>query len=138
MSRYGVADDKGCDAKDTDTWLQSRRLSEKFLRAILFHEPFKSAPPRPRARIRCALFDEEIDISGFDLENEVLLEQSRFKKSVDLAFLRAHRPVSFEDSVFDDAIVLQSAKIDGVLSIRGATFEGPFNAERGRRRTVAR
>ena len=67
MSEFGVADDKGCDAKNANTWPQTHRLSEKFLRTILFHEPFKSAPPRPLVRILCALFDEEIDIGGFDL-----------------------------------------------------------------------
>ncbi|MEE9588997.1 MAG: hypothetical protein V3V97_13375, partial [Hyphomicrobiaceae bacterium] len=129
MSEYGVADGRGCDAKEADTWPQTHRLSEKFLRTILFHEPFKSVPPRPRVHILCALFDEEIDIGNFDLENEVWLDQSRFKKKVNLGDLRAHRLVSFEGSVFDDKISLQAGKIDGSLNTKGATFEGRFDAD---------
>jgi hypothetical protein len=130
MSEYGGGDEGGCDAKEADAWPQTRRLSQKFLRTILFHEPFKSAPPQPRFRILCALFDEEIDFSYLDLANEVWLNKSRFKESIDLSSLKARYVVSLEGSVFENQITIQDARFGDELSARGSTFEGPFEADR--------
>ena len=129
MSDYRGGDGKECNPKDANAWPDTRRLSEKFLLTILFHEPFKSAPPRPQTHIKCALFGEEIDISNFGLESELWFDDSRFRKNVDLVDLNARRSVSFTGSVFDEGINLLGAKMGGQLIAWGSTFEGLFIAD---------
>ncbi len=124
MSDYGDGGDEGCDPKDVDAWPDARRLSEDFLSTILFHEPYKIAPPRPQIRIRCALFVDEINLSGLDLGDGLRLGESRFKQRVNLGSLTARRSLAFTGSVFEDGLSLAGAEIGGELDVRGATVTG--------------
>jgi len=52
------------DPKDASSFEAQHILSELFLRTILFHEPWASAPERPRVRIANALIDDAVDWSA--------------------------------------------------------------------------
>ena len=86
--------------------LNFHRLSAKFIQMVLFYEPFRSAYSQKGLLIRCALFDEFLDISD-----------GYFKHSIE-----------FKDSLFKKEINASGLRLEGYFSVTGSTFQGRFNA----------
>ena len=56
LSRYpGEPEERDVDPANAANWPAHRVLSERFLRTILFHPPWATAPERPGVRIRAAI-----------------------------------------------------------------------------------
>jgi hypothetical protein len=153
LSAFPLAEDgKGCDPGNSDDWPQHRKLSEKFLHTILFHEPWKSTPRWPRIVIRCAWFGHSISLADQWLRPALSIDNSRFDGRIDLKDLRTDGLLSFQGSHFREMIDadrlkvstdlllrggakfcqrvnLLGAEIGGNLSATGSTFKGLFNAD---------
>lgn len=94
------------DPQNLKSFNANHRLSERFLRTLLFHKPWSSAAERPGLRIEHALIEEEIDWSGRQT-GELWLDYCRIEK----------------------APVWQRMSINGVLSLRGTVLEKGIEAD---------
>ncbi len=109
MSRYpGAADEQDVNPSNAASWPAHRVLSERFLRTILFHEPWSTAPERPGARIRCAIIKEAINWSA----------------------RRSHGEIWLDLCLFEQPVTLQDATFCGLLSLEGSVFQGVLDLER--------
>jgi hypothetical protein len=79
-----------------------------FLRSVIFHEPYASAPERPGVRIGHALVKEAINWSSRGTMGELWLDRCHFAQNV----------------------VIQDLRVAGTLSLTGAAFGGALNADR--------
>jgi hypothetical protein len=94
------------DAQKPETFKPHHQLSEVFLRTVIFHEPFASAPERPGVRVAHAHVKEAINWSGRQTKGELWLDRCRFEQRV----------------------VLQDVQIAGLLRLHGTVLNGPLNA----------
>ncbi|MCH8859225.1 MAG: hypothetical protein IID54_06560, partial [Proteobacteria bacterium] len=151
MSAYEGGDGYSCDPKEADDWPETRDLSAAFLETILNHEPYRGALTRTGVRIRCARFNETLDLSHMVIAHPLGLDASLFRRDVNLARLRSSSLISLQGSVFDGrfnadgldvagnlfmsggaqfkGVRLLGAKVGGQLSASGSTFDGLFNAD---------
>ncbi len=124
MSEYSKTDKAGDDPNKAENWPKTRVLSEKFLRTILFHEPYKSAAPRPYIRISCARIPDALDFQGFALDAELGVHQSLFEGKIIFLGLTAKRLLSFQGSTFEEVFVADRLTVGGTLFLSGgATFK---------------
>ena len=152
MSQFGGGDGLSCDPEEADDWPETRDLSSAFLETILNHEPYRGALPRSGVRIRCARFNDTLDLRDMVLERPLWLDASRFRRDVVLMGLRSSSLISLRRSVFDGRLTadrldvagnlfiedayfkmevrLLGAKVGGNLFAIGSTFEGLFNVSR--------
>lgn len=63
MSKFKLGDKFGCNPEQADDWPETRDLSPAFLETILNHEPYRGALPRTGVRIKCARFNETLDLA---------------------------------------------------------------------------
>ena len=118
-----------CDPREADGWPPSRALSSDFLVTLLRHEPYRSATG-DRLHIRCARFDDALDLSDMTIAVRLRLEQSRFRKEVDVHALVSSSSLSFNDSVFDGGLVAYQLDVRGQLFLERVTImsssQGPY------------
>ncbi len=100
-----------------------RALRSAFLETILLCQPFKSQIPHDGVHIIGALFLEEINLKNSILEHELILEESRFERSVDLSNLKSPFEISFQGSVFEQKLTLSGARVGGDLVLDDGRFE---------------
>jgi hypothetical protein len=151
MSEYGGGDGHSCDPTKADDWPETRDLSSELLLTILNHEPYRGALTRTGVRIRCASFNETVDLSHMVITHQLWLDDSRFRQAVDLAYVRASSLILLSGSTFDGPfkadglevagnlfmrggarfkeVRLLGAKVGGNLDASGSTFDGLFNAD---------
>ncbi|MCZ6494449.1 MAG: hypothetical protein O6933_10270, partial [Planctomycetota bacterium] len=153
MSMFRAGDGFGCDPEKADNWPETQDLSPEFLETILNHEPYRGALPRTGVRIRCARFNDMLDLSNMVIARPLWLDASRFRQTVSLTDLRSSSLISLDGSVFDGVLIadrlevagdlimrggahfkdefrLLGVKVGGILSAIGSTFDGLFNADR--------
>lgn len=125
LSKYPGAPDTGeIDPAKAAEWPAHRVLSERFLRTILFHPPWSTAPERPGVRIRCALIREPINWSARETHGEIWLDLCLFEKAVTLQDATVCGLLSFEGSHFAESLDLERAYIKGGLLLSGIQAHG--------------
>ena len=103
----GKPDCSACDPKDISNWPKHRNLSEEFLRLVLFHEPYRSAPERSLVEIECALVAEAIDWQGRSTSGGV----------------------QFANCRLEGDLTLYRARVPGLLSLEGSYVVGALKAD---------
>lgn len=125
MSRYpGASDDKGVDPAEAEAWPEHRTLSERFLRTILFHHPWSTAPERPGVRIRGARIREPVNWSARETNGEIWLDLCLFEKRVTLQDAAVRGLLSLEGSHFLEDLDLERAYVRGGLLLSEAVTHG--------------
>lgn len=106
------------DPQKADSFKPHHTLSELFLRTILFHEPWASAPEGPDVRIYNALVAEPVDWSGRETRGGLWFFRSRFAE--DLYWLRLHVRglILLEGSVLAGSLNADGLRVDGDLFCR--------------------
>lgn len=127
-------------------------LSERFLRTILFEEPWASAIARPSVRILNARVRERVNWNYRRVSGELWLDNSVFEQSVAIRGLKVEGLLSLEGSVFHAELMaigletgddfhaiggmqcegdlsLINAKIGGDLRLSGATVKGDLRLD---------
>lgn len=102
------ADEDIPDPAKPESFKPWHTLSEMFLRTVIFHEPFASAPERPGVRIEHARVTEAINWSGRATRGELWLDKCRF----------------------ENRIIVQDLVVAGILSFDGAVLEMGLDADR--------
>ena len=124
--RPDTGEDLAFDPADPDfepaSW-NGRTLRSMFLETVLMHEPFRSAVPHYGIHIKGAYFPQIVGLADASIDRRLALTNSRFESEVDLSRLSTSTLLSFDDSVFRNELHLDSASIDGDLSMTGAEFE---------------
>ena len=151
MSKYGDGDGHSCDPTKADDWPATRNLGSEFLETVLNHEPYRGALTQSGVGIRCANFNEDVNLSDMVIAHPLRLTASRFRQAVVFTNLRSSSLISLQRSVLDgpfDAdglevagslfmsggarfkeVRLLGAKVGSTLDTSGSTFDGPFNAD---------
>lgn len=125
LSRYpGAADDGDLEPANAANWPAHRVLSERFLRTILFHEPWATAPERPGVRIRGAIIREAVNWSARESHGEIWLDLCRFEQAVTLQDATICGLLSFEGTHFAESLDLERAFIKGGLLLSGIHAHG--------------
>ena len=120
--RLGVPLDVTNSAHDR-AWGDGRRtLSSGFLKAILLHEPFRTAIPDRGAIIVGAYFPESVDLSDAVLGRPLALRGSWFQGSALFARLTTPSSFSLAASKALGRLDMDSASIGGNLLLRDARF----------------
>jgi hypothetical protein len=96
------------DPQKLESFQAHQVLTELFLRSVIFHEPYASAPERPGVRIRHAVVKEAINWSSRRTKGELWLDRCHFAHDV----------------------LIQDLHVAGTLSFNGAAFGGALNADR--------
>jgi hypothetical protein len=134
-----------------DVWPDHRNLSERFLKLILFHEPWASAATHDRIEIFCARFigaqdfrgqrargdlrfwrcrfEGDLDFNSFELDGQLSLHRCWVGGALKAQALSAKDDILLNESVFKIGAHFQSARTDGRFNALNATFEGELNAE---------
>lgn len=108
---------------NNDKLLAKRKLSTRFLRTILLHEPFPSAVPHRGVRIMGAYFEDEIDLRDASISQPLALTRSLFKSPVKMDRFTTPKSVDLSRSRFDDKLNMEAAKIGARLDMSGSTFK---------------
>jgi hypothetical protein len=140
-----------CDTKQAKSWPSHSVLSDRFLQLIVRHSRYSRLIQDSGVRIRCAKYENWINLSNARLDWPIGLHGSVFERGVDISDLVSVSTLSFVRSTFDgpfnairleaggglfmsgkasfQAVNLFGAKVGGDLAIAGSTFEGLFNAD---------
>lgn len=125
MSHYGGGDGHSCDLTKADSWPGTRDLSLAFLETILNHKPYRDALTRSGVRIRCARFNEAIDLSDMTLSHPLWLDNSLFRRVVSFHDSHSSSLISFDGSTFNELFFADRLEVEGSLLMgKGARFEG--------------
>ncbi|MGE3865708.1 MAG: hypothetical protein AB7G04_02220 [Hyphomonadaceae bacterium] len=146
----GRDDGGGYDLAQAANWPAHRSLSARFLRTILFHEPWASARDLPWLRIFLARFPEELDWSNAEIGGEINLQRCCFAERVNWIGLRADFVV-LTGSRFEKPLLMDSMKLQrnlvcdglyamnevrmidagalGTMNFGGAVLDGALRAE---------
>jgi len=124
MSKYGSGDGQACDSTKADNWPSTRNISPAFLETILNHKPYRDALTRSGVRIRCARFNEAVDLTDMAITHPLWLDDSRFRRTVNFQDSRTSSLVSFDGSTFNDLFIADRLEVEGSLLINGAQFKG--------------
>lgn len=108
------------DPKDASSFKSQHRLSELFLRTIKFHEPWASAPERPRVDIFSALVADAVDWSVRETKGALWFVRCRFQRDVVWRNLHVRGVLS-----------LQSCALAGVLDADDLHVDGNLNCSEG-------
>lgn len=113
------------DPQKADSFKPHHTLSELFLRTILFHEPWASAPEGADARVEHALIEDPIDWSARETKGGLWLESCRFSKDIVWMDLHVRRVLSLQRSVLARSLRADRIKVGGSLFCRDKfTAEG--------------
>ena len=85
------------DPTKPEGWAQNRVLRPKFLQAILFKDPYRSALTRKGVVISGARFTEALDLENAELEHPLELDDSLLEKDVNLTRARSKFQIALVD-----------------------------------------
>jgi hypothetical protein len=130
---YGDDDGGGEDPAAAESWPAHRDLSARFMRTILFHEPWASARARPYVRIVFARFPEELDWENESFPGELGLYGCLFSLDANWMGLRVDRLLNLNGSRFDGALLADRMVVEGSLFCRnGFSAKGDVRLLGGR------
>lgn len=116
------------DPQNGSTYKPHHKLSGLFLRTILFHEPWASAPERPSVSITNAIVSETVNWSERETKGALALYRCRFEGATYLHRLHVPGILDLQGSVFVGELNCDRARIDSYLFCRdGFVTEGGFN-----------
>ena len=113
------------DAKD---WPEKRNLRQRFLKAILMNEPYRSIPVEG-VRISGARFRETLNLENGRLEGSLRLEQSRIDGDLLMEAVKISAGLSLEGTAIFGKAQLMRAKIDGLLNMQNVHVTGELGME---------
>ncbi len=140
-----------CEPANGEDWPEDRVLTSSFLQTVLFHEPFRSAYTQRGVHLRCARFDETLDLSGGHFAHDLFVAHSYFSNDIyahdlqidhNLSLAGSHvtgSVIAYRMRVGHDLILrgqaqfqtveLLGATIGGSLSATGSAFKDVFDAD---------
>ncbi|MCA3488819.1 MAG: hypothetical protein IOD05_17120 [Rhodobacter sp.] len=124
----GADDGAGCDAvKEDQPWPDSRVLSPRFIKLISAREPFVSVSARTLVALKCARFDEAINLAGEVVPVGLAINSSRIYGDMFLAETRFEAGLSFYDSIlFEGIFNAVGANVLGGLQLVNSSFTGAY------------
>lgn len=126
----GADDGAGADAGDRDIednltpWPEHRILSGAFLRTVLFHEPWASAPVQPWLRVACAQFDERLGWAAETYAGELWFDRCRFLAGAAWTGLKVAGTLSLEGSHMAKDLNADRLETEGTLYCDKLTARG--------------
>ena len=121
LSTLPEGQSKDCNTNNAKHWPEDRILSQNFIETVLFHEPYKSSYAKHGFRIKCAKFDEEININQGVFDKEIWMDYSYFEKGLTAIEFKTTKSITFDESRFDAPIDADGIEIGGGLYMRGGT-----------------
>lgn len=118
------------DPKTAESYKDQHILSELFLRTILFHEPWTSAPERTAVRIFHARIVQPLDWSSRKTRGALWFFRCRLESEVNFDALHVQGLLSLETCNFNGKFSLLDANVREVLSLRSSVFQGEVQASR--------
>jgi hypothetical protein len=139
--------------KEQDAYWQNgcRKLSARFLQDLLTRAPWREAMPRAGVRIDGARIVGDVDLENAKLVRAIAISGSRIEGEINLRHARTDSLILLADSLmngtfdavglhaesdlllaytaFKSAVTLNRAKIDGLVNMVGASFDGNLNAD---------
>ena len=113
------------DPKDSSTFKPQHKLTELFLRTILFHEPWASASERPGVDISNALIEDPIDWSERETKGALWFFRCRFAQDVVCRRIQVRGTLSLQACVLAGELNLDRAHVGSNLFCReGTVVEG--------------
>jgi uncharacterized protein YjbI with pentapeptide repeats len=94
---------------------EDRRISARFLRTILFNDPWRSAAPAKGVRLIGAIFDEPVDLENVKIEHDLVLDRTVFLKPVSLITANIEGDLSFDDSSFKGGLEAEGISVSRSL-----------------------
>ena len=130
LSKRPRGENNACDLGKTEEWSQDRHISSQFIQTVLFHAPFRRAYIQSGFRLRCAIFPQKVDLSQGHFTREIWLDNSYFAQGLNASDLEIEGLFSLEGSRFQGPfkVELNDAKVGGQLNASGSTFQGLFIA----------
>ncbi|MGF1464485.1 MAG: hypothetical protein ACFB2Z_15240 [Maricaulaceae bacterium] len=119
----GEDDGAGDDPSTADDWPEHRILSDAFLRVVLFHEPYVSAPEQPEFEFWGARIDDPLAWDGRQTRGDLIFSKCRFAK-----------PWAWRGGHVRGTLNLQASHIaasDGALTFDRLRIDGGFFARDG-------
>ena len=129
----------GDNPEDKDIVDEKVRLSDRFLRTILFHSPWAEAIERPSVRILNAHVEDYIDWSFQHLAIELWIDQSRFCADLNIRGLHVDGLLSFEGTelqgnllgiglvIGDDLLLSSGFRCQGNMRLHAARISGDLD-----------
>lgn len=114
-----VDDPNAYRRKALKPWPETRKLSARFLRTILLHEPWRSAKAVRRVRIRNAWIEDEFALTSATIIDELWLDASRIDGALLWAEARFRASVSLEGSRLAAGLQADRMRVDGSLFCDG-------------------
>lgn len=112
------------DPAGSEGWDVTREIRPEFIETILLHPDFTDAIPRHGLQIIGAWIREPLDLASSRLDAVIRLERSRLESGANLSGAKLGSRLSFDQSVFGDAVNLRGIRIEGELSLRNAQMAG--------------
>jgi uncharacterized protein YjbI with pentapeptide repeats len=111
-----------------ESWrgFENRVLTSRFLRTILFYDPFRNAYTERGARIVGAWFMDKVNLSGGNISHELWIANSLFESDVDLNDINTKSTVIFSGSVFYGNLRMERINIEGSFLLRYGTIFKEF------------
>ncbi len=106
----GAASNRNVDAPLQD-WPRWQQLSERFLRTILFHEPWSTTSENPEVTISNAYIKDDIQWSGREFQGSLTFDKCRFADFIAWVFCKFDKVIQFSESRFDSFIWIIQSKI---------------------------
>jgi hypothetical protein len=125
--------EKPLDPTKSKGWRKKRKLRSKFLKQILFRQPYRSEIPVEGVRIVGAWFPEGVELEYCRLSHQLWLENCRFERPVELLGLQIDGWFSLRGSAVDEqstdtlSLSLDRAKIAGGVNLDSVTFGGKLD-----------
>ena len=117
VADFNLRDGHELDPKIPDGWNEGRKLRSKFLKEMLFREPYRSAIPVEGVRIIGAWFPDPVDLASGWLDQQLWLAKCRFVREAYLTGLRGGGGISLVGSAFAAeqcvSLNLRAAEIGG-------------------------
>ena len=110
------------DPTKPEGWPQNRVLRPKFLKMILFKDPYRSALTRNGVLIVGARFTEAINLENAELEHPFGLAYSLLEKDVDLEMVRSKFTIAFAGSNVAGTLQMLELELSGDLWIQNGHF----------------
>lgn len=99
--------------------VERSELSSEFVNEIFSDDRWRKHIPVQGVRIRGAIFPKKLVLDNVDIDSVLWLEDCVFKEGAEFRYVRAHRLISFDRSVFWGALKLPGLSVDSSLFMRG-------------------
>ncbi|MGI9501727.1 MAG: hypothetical protein ACR2RE_01555, partial [Geminicoccaceae bacterium] len=116
--------ENACDPDKAADWPSDRMLTERFVQTVLFHEPFRSAYTRRGFRIRCAKIDQWLDLTNGRFDHEISFEDSVFENPIILQNFRSGGKLSFSESRLHGGLYASGLSVSGNVFLNNAEING--------------